>query len=1662
MANDINITNNTSTNIWEAKYTVDAAGTKEKTLATAGTFLDRNIKMQVTTPSGDATISGGDLTVTSNYSVTPTVGISLDSQTTSGISITDTAQTSGYYIKLTGSTTKTTGVTTVRRNIVTLTKTAGYINSGSSNLASATTSPSVTVNAGSKTRYLVLPSAIFSTSGNIIYTSSGGWVPTGSTATPIGTIGNGTLSASLNKNTSGSASITATGFDPISTGSYYVTLTTTAGSVTPQATVATPGYVTSAQDKVGTAVSVGVTGNNSHIYIPTNSITGSVTSLTAPQITITDSVSTSIATTSIATDYFITINNTVTNGSVKGKATAGATTGIVAANASHTSNATTIVPDVTGGNTTIYIPEATLTVQGINASATTTVAPGTVSIAANTASVSGKTRIAITPATSTANISTYYIAVRATAAANTTGTTSNISGTTTASIGTGGYAPTGKVTTASITGTAKAVTSSKNSSIYYLPVPTATFNTSGATIYCTTAGWVPTGSASSGIGTIANGTLAVTGGGLTASTGSASLASSGYYNGSSYDSSDTITLSTTETSGYYKLVASGSGKVTRAAINKQITDAGYFPADTAAIQQIAVSTGTSNVGTANYYIKKSTLSATSVNSSSTAQTITVSSGYHPNNRTITVNAMATGTVTPGFNNANITTYFNTTSTTTGSISITPKYSNTAGYIAAHSNTTGTTTYYNIKTTSVTQGTTTVSGSTATRGSATWGTGWLSSGSIAPATFANTATSGITYVNISNTPDAPILDAEGNLYINKGYVDNLQISLARLIPDDANVASSATMLQGTTAYDKNGKLWTGTIATFTPNAKYYATTSDQTLSINGKYVSGGNIVISRLTSSNYTAANIRKGATISINNGSSNVYSVAGTFTSAGTQTTGTVATADNIVQGYTAWADGAEINGNIIPRTSADLHTSGDTITATSGYYAEDVSLAIGAGAYTATASRVTSGTITPSVSITSASTYGFTTAKPTAGTYLTVDPGASVATKWKARATAAITTSGYLTIGSKTHDYEGTPTINAGTNFYVPVVTPAFSGGAYTINSNTNTVTTAPVVTISGSGTLLTSGSNYGVTASKPSGTDGTNYLTIDGTGSVTTTGTVTSQWQVTKAANTYSAAYKGVVNLASGSTAVASTTTSSSSAVSVTPTITDNFTPRYIPIVTPQVTAGSYTTNTNKNTVTNPQVTIAASGSFITNSATYGLTTTAISGTDGTAYLTIDAVPTSTTGQAVSEWKATKAASTYSTSYQGLVNLTSGAQVVPPAIVSGTTATTITTTVTDNFPKYYIPIVSAPTFNGGTPTINLSSNAVTSSNITTATTGTYYITVTATGTATRGAVTYSNTSGVIAAHNGASALSASTSTASSTATTIYIPTASITVSSSALTVGSAGMTAAGFTAASSSTYYVSLTTTAGSLTPKATVTSGYTTGRTINGNAINIGVSVTNQNGKLYIPTASISTITTTAYTAPSVEIETATNMETVTSSDYYIAINGTPSNGSIKAYAKTSNTTGIIAANTAATQTTGTTITPEVSGEATIYIPKATAALTKTSGTITANAAMTGTNATLSDTNNGIKIVATGGGSASLTATAVANQAGYIHTDADMGSATFSIANTTTTTTKYLSGVKLEAPASGTRSFTITVPNGSTTDFIDFVFTVDSSGNVTVNGN
>lgn len=86
--------------------------------------------------------------------------------------------------------------------------------------------------------------------------------------------------------------------------------------------------------------------------------------------------------------------------------------------------------------------------------------------------------------------------------------------------------------------------------------------------------------------------------------------------------------------------------------------------------------------------------------------------------------------------------------------------------------------------------------------------------ITSATFDNSATSGHTYTDISST--APILISNDYLYINKGYTNDVKISLAKLVPDDATITASTGanyMLNGQSAYDSDGKLVVGSIPTY---------------------------------------------------------------------------------------------------------------------------------------------------------------------------------------------------------------------------------------------------------------------------------------------------------------------------------------------------------------------------------------------------------------------------------------------------------------------------------------------------------------------------------------------------------------------------------------------------------------------------------------------------------------------------------------------------------------------------------------------------------------------------------------------------------------------------------------------------------------------------------
>ena len=338
------------------------------------------------------------------------------------------------------------------------------------------------------------------------------------------------------------------------------------------------------------------------------------------------------------------------------------------------------------------------------------------------------------------------------------------------------------------------------------------------TVTVSTDGWLATNtsqtvSASDVYYPLTAGAKSVSGGGLTAGSGSSSVVSSGYYNGTSYDTSDNVDLETSQASGYYKLTSTGSGSVNRAAITSQVTTAGYFDADGSPVTESAATSLSSNTATAAYYVKKSTLTEGQVDPSTGTRTITISSGYYPSNREITVGGTGQTTVTTSLSNTGISTYFNSGTSSSNSISITPLYSNEAGYVTSHTNANnGGVEYYTIKTTSVTQGTSSSSGGSLTRGTASWGTGWITSSSINAATFSNTSTSGTTYVDISTY--APALVTGSGLFINAGYVDNLYISLAQLVPDtpSANLASNKILL-GYSALDRDGQLITGNIQTW---------------------------------------------------------------------------------------------------------------------------------------------------------------------------------------------------------------------------------------------------------------------------------------------------------------------------------------------------------------------------------------------------------------------------------------------------------------------------------------------------------------------------------------------------------------------------------------------------------------------------------------------------------------------------------------------------------------------------------------------------------------------------------------------------------------------------------------------------------------------------------
>ncbi len=1307
--------------------------------------------------------------------------------------------------------------------------------------------------------------------------------------------------------------------------------------------------------------------------------------------------------------------------------------------------------------------------------------------------------------------------------------------------------------------------------------PTAIFAISGATVYCSGAGWVPAGSASNGIGTVSAGAITNNTTLPSGSTSSGSLnyqkyikIGAGYYpsdlyyyngvgaisgsiGGSASAGSATAVLTNTnsintiadisgKTAGtdYWTIKATATTSAGSYTPKYTVTTAGYLGSTvTGTAQTVSVtadSTGTS------IYIPKATYST------SAGVTTITTAGYLPANTKVT--NITTQTPTTSYANSGLSTYFSAGSSSDYNVSITPRYSNSAGYVAAHTNTNnGGIGYWKIKTTSITQGTSTIaSGATsATRGTATWETGWITAGSIDAATFANTATSGVTYLDISNTTDSPMLISGDYLYINKGYTDNLKISLAKLVPDWAsgtNVAGASQMLSGYKAYDKDGNVLTGEIPSKAATT-YNTSTSNQTIEA-GQYLSGAQ-TIRAVTTSNISAANIKHGVNVKVGDSASagRIKNVTGTFTSASTVSSGqTAAAAGQILSGYSAWVDGVEVKGSVA--TGTGITFNGKTATAAAGYYATAATADMTEAAVTVTASKTATAptiakTATTASGATNVANGNATTTAPTSGYFVSAQATAPITTL---DITKTVNTAGY--IGSNTQiTASASTTAKTGSVYYIPIAsgsctvaggvlsTSGFSKAdlALTLSGDTANTTMTENMTvgaqdttnypyyikISGSTPAVNGTTSASVTAitdahtagyipaktatnfrnaqsASPSvsvnATSNNTYVNIKAaTGTTTISGTTTKQPSITRSAFTIS----GVTDAASGAAITTAPTSGvyvkvSSAANTGTLTSTTATTAGYTPA------NNSYATKT---------ATVGASAS----AATYVPITTANPAFDGGAIsgsvtgITGSNVTLSDTDNGISVTGAAsagRAAVLYNGAVNGWVSkadnatalgatssnttLTGKTRYITEIIVPNTTSFTLTTATgtSSTGENNYITTVT----NNGYRTMNLINkgwlnidHTMTSGKDTIdayladgTTKSGAQIVVSGSGKWKINTVTPNVSGDNMGPYYGATYVkpmsegtaAAATVTGSGTATSPTIAKSGTAISGATTSgnIGSGTIT----TAAPSSGFYVATVATAPATTltmTKTVNTAGYLGTNT----QITASAATTAKTGSVYyVPVTSgvysAAAANTTAGTiTPSVGLDAAatstygftTTKPSGTTGTNFITLDP---GGTVTTKWKSTATASVTTAGYIPTGSTTATVegSPTIAAGTNYYVPIRTISFSggDLSTTFVDSDNKVITTATTDSYNNGLSITT------SRAAVTYTNSAGVIaaHSNTTASSAPTNQVN-------YLKGVKIAAPSSGTAKFDITVPNGSTTDFITFQFQVDASGNVFVMG-
>ena len=891
-----------------AEPTVDTAGYISSTEGTRNGNT-ANLSTTVAKVVGSVAITGAN---TKKPTITKQDVPSGVTQAASGAATT-TAPSSGVYVAVksaanTGTLTATPSVTT-----------AGYGTADNHGI----TGNSATVGASaSDTTYVPITTTTASVSGKTVSYGSG-WITAGSKS-----VADGAYSASVS-----SHSVSTT---PVVTGATSGTVTdistttkpssgtdgTNYWTITPGGSVTTTG-VSSAKGKATIGTTGYITAGNKESSASTVNITPTVNNGTARYITkATTSTSNGTATVTAGTAS-TSVTGMVTTSTDTGYSVSASATG---GNASLTASSATVGAGYNPSSVTASTSAKSAT--GENASDTQYIQKGVLSASVSSNS-GGSASMAATGFTAASSSTSYYVtlstsagSVKAKASVGTEGyvkSETNETAATSVSVsgnGTKLYIPAGayagSVSSHSIT-TTPVVTGALSGKIttigtttkpsgtdgtdYWSVTPGGSVTTTGvstakgkATI--STAGYIPTGNNESSAHTV-NITPTVSNGTTRYLTKATTSTSSGTATATAGSASTSVTgMVTTTTNTGYSVSATATGGSASVTASSVTVGTGYNPSSVTASTTAQSSTGDNASQTK--YIQKGVLAA-AVSSNTAGSASMAATGF-------TASSSATS-------------YYVTLSTSAGSVKAKASVG-TEGYVKTETQETSATsvsvsgngTKLYIPATSVSQGTTTVSNTTATRGTATWGNGYLASGSIGAATFANEATSGKTYVDISGTTAAPVLVAGDYLYINKGYTDDLKISLARLVPDGSDVKGHGEyILSGHSAYDNDGTLVAGSIATM----------SASDISVNGATVTlptgmytGGTAITKTISSGAVTTSFTGDGMSTYFNSGTSSDKNV--TITPKYTNTAGYIAAHSSATNnGGTAYYKIKTVSGSI-------------------------------------------------------------------------------------------------------------------------------------------------------------------------------------------------------------------------------------------------------------------------------------------------------------------------------------------------------------------------------------------------------------------------------------------------------------------------------------------------------------------------------------------------------------------------------------------------------------------------------------------------------------------------------------------------------------------------------------------------------------------------------